>query len=389
MRLFMAAIVIAITAFTLTGCWNRVELTDWGFVQAAAIDQTDDGKISLTTHIYKPNGDSSGQGSPGKSYIDIVTNSNTLLGASRDATTELGRKLQWSHMQVLLISEEIAKSREIHKILDFFSRDHEPRGSISILITEGRAGDYLHIQPLIENTMGQQLKKIEEHASKLSAKTLEMSITDLTIQAHEEGPSGIVVPYATISLMPKEGVSIAGLAVLNFPERKMSSLIPPAHTPYLLMLMNKFKGGIIDIPCSKESDKKVETSDSFEVIQVQTKVNPIINGDSLAVKFIITVEGAVGELNCSEVVTKEEVNKFRTKIKRVTEERLRKTITLLQQQKTDVLGIGIHMYRTHNQLWKKWKPDWEERFSHINFTVEVDVKLMNTGMNAAKPYFKR
>lgn len=106
------------------GCWSGHELTDWGFVQAAAIDLTDDGAIRMTTQIYKPTGGTE-LGSPskgGQTYVNTDTISSSLFGASEDIAIELGRRPQWSHLQVLLIGEKAAGAMNIRRFTDFFWR---------------------------------------------------------------------------------------------------------------------------------------------------------------------------------------------------------------------------------------------------------------------------
>ncbi|MEI7027050.1 Ger(x)C family spore germination protein [Paenibacillus sp. y28] len=202
-----ALLVLLLAAgILLPGCWSSHELTRWGFVQAAAIDLGKNGQLQLTVQIYRAGsskGGAGGGGSPaqqtksGPSFINIQTSSSTVHGATRDAVLQLGRRLQWSHMRMLLLGEDIARSQNIPQILDYFSRNNEPRGTVSLLITEGEAQQYLNLRPLIEGTMGQQLKTIEQNSFRYSGKTMEVSLTDVGIQAADDTPV-YTIPFASI-----------------------------------------------------------------------------------------------------------------------------------------------------------------------------------------------
>ncbi|WP_240417056.1 Ger(x)C family spore germination protein [Paenibacillus periandrae] len=387
MRSLFIALCLSICAITLSACWNQLELTDWGFVQAAAIDQTEGGQIRLTSQIYKPGGSStpSMESTRGASFVDIISENPTVFGASRDATNNLGRKLQWSHMRVLLISEEIAAHRNIGDLLDFFTRSHEPRGTTAIMITHGPSSSYLSMRPLIESTIGQQLKSIEQLAQDQSGKTMEVTLTDLSVLAN--GPSTTtVIPYVNKSNDTQELAKVTGMAIINFPKGTMSGFIPSHKTPYLLMLMNKYKGGFLNLPCKKSVDDDFESSDSFQISKLHTQIKPSVKDQELFLNIILDVEGNVGELSCSQILTEKDINRFTARVEQLLKKQLSDMLLLLQKEKADIIGIGTMLHRWHRELWKKWEPDWQQHFADSTFSIEAHVQLMNSGVNAGKPF---
>ncbi|XID94630.1 Ger(x)C family spore germination protein [Paenibacillaceae bacterium WGS1546] len=386
MRTFGSILLLVIVLAGLTRCWSQMELVDRAFVQAAALDRTPDGGIQLTAQIYKPGSDqqSSEHGKLGAStYVSIITRNLTVLGAVRDANNELGRKLQLSHMSSLLISEDIAKSRILGHLLDFFSRDHEPRGTLSVIITKGQAKKYLQIQPMIETTMGQQLKEIEIKSFAFAGKTLETTVTDLDIIAKSPVPIA-PVPYFILRQEARKVASASGLAIVNYLDGKMSGLIPARHTPYALMLMNRYKGGVINLPCEEAANRSYKIGDSFEVRSLHTRIRPVVRQDALEMKVSVSIEGSIGELSCRRVITEQETRTFLSRISTHMHDRLRETLLLLQREKADIIGVGNSLYRTRNRLWKVWEPDWPNRFAESDFSIDVKAKLLNTGIQAGK-----
>lgn len=49
----LASVIIALSLLN-TGCWDRFELTELGFVEALAIDEGENGSLRLTTQFLKP-----------------------------------------------------------------------------------------------------------------------------------------------------------------------------------------------------------------------------------------------------------------------------------------------------------------------------------------------
>ncbi|MFC4597821.1 Ger(x)C family spore germination protein [Cohnella hongkongensis] len=388
MKPLVSMLTVGAAALVLTGCWSNMELTDRGFVQAAAIDAAPGlGGYRLTTQVYKPGGAMKESPTPSSqnSYIAIMTENRSLLGAVRDATNDLGRKLQLSHMRALLISDQIAKTRHIGQLLDFFTRDHEPRGDVSVIITEGSAGRYLLIPPFIESTLGQQLKEIEHKSSSYSGKSIPVTLTDLDIRSKSEVPMAIV-PYFRLQKDHHRLSTAHGLAIVDFSGGMMSGYIPPPLTPYTLILMNVFAGGVVDLPCEGGGGKN-SLSDSFEILKVGTKIRPVVRGDALTIGIQVRLEGSIGELGCRKAVTREEIAAFNEQVAQFSKDRLGEALERLQKEKADVIGVGEQLSRYRPHLWQRWKPGWPKRFADADSSIQVHVKLLNTGVQSGESPF--
>ncbi len=129
--------------------------------------------------------------------------------------------------------------------------------------------------------------------------------------------------------------------------------------------------------------KRQEPLDKFMFTSI------LISGLSLTLVIVCTIM-ALGPIagNCTTLNVPEDVEKFNKRVQKVIEQDIKDTLALLQKQKMDVLGIGTRIYRKDPDLWYRLKPDWEERFSHIPFTVEVKANIFNTGANLGEPVAK-
>lgn len=385
-KTMLAACLLAAMAFGTTGCWSSFELVERGFVQAAAVDLTDDGNIRLISHVYKPGGGTpSLKSNTGPSYVDMTTTGSTVFDAVRKVPLQLGRKLQWSHMRVLLIGEEVARSENIGNVLDFFYRDHEPRGTIDVILTKGQAGDYLSLRPMIESTMGQQLLRVEEIGTLESGRTIDITLTKLRIRASSEVPTAMI-PVLAFKNESKQQIVVSGLATVDLAKGKRTGTIPFANVQSALMLSGKFKRGIIDVPCGEERKPASSDYDSLEVGRTEAKLNPVVAGDKLRIAFHLELEGSVGELVCSKADTKEDLRQFAKRVESTVERQIRDTAKLLQSNRSDVIDVGTRVFRQHSRLWKRWKPDWERRFAESEFSISVKAMVRSTGTTIGKPF---
>ncbi|MDF2962844.1 MAG: hypothetical protein K0S39_4579 [Paenibacillus sp.] len=373
-------LLLIMASCSLTGCWSKAELPERGFVMGVAVDQGKERKISLTSQIYKPTeaGVAKG-GKHGESYINIHTTDDTLFEAVRDITIHLGRRAQWSHMRIIAIGEEVAKTTNLGDLLDYFYRDHEPRLTSPVLITQGSAQSYFDETPIIEETLSQQLLRAEKTSNTFAGKTIDTTLLTLGQQLKSQVPDA-AVPYIYQGEKKTRTVFVAGVALIR--NGKMVKVMPAKSTEALLFLLNKYNSGVIEMPCE---DKKTGMNESIEVTAARSKLITDIKGDQVSVQAKINIDAAVGELVCSKVKTAEEEAEFVKRIKQSVIRELEATVKLLKKEKVDVLGIGNKVYSQHPKLWKKLKPRWAELYANVPFSYSVEVTIVTSGTTIGQP----
>lgn len=381
----LAATCLCLIAVLLSGCWDKLEINDWAFVQAVAVDLSKDGRIRLTNQIYKPGSTEASSMSPSKgaSFFNVSTENATVYGASLSASNEIGRKMQWSHMETLIISEAFARNRNIGEVFDFFSRSNDPKSNLTIAIAKGEASSFLDAKPLVENSVGKQLSTSIENAHKNTGTSSVVSFTDLSILAHQPSAT-FVIPY-----LPTIGVSVfprtPTFALFRFPAGKLVDVVPVSKAPFLLMLTNQYRIGNVNIPCG-EGKADQRRNEAFKIESIHSKIKPMPQNEQLKVQISVKVSGSVKELTCTSITTESDVQVFTGKIAEKLEKQLGSTIGYLQEKEADVLDVGGHLHRWHNGLWKTWQKDWGTRFKQAQFDINVQVHLVNTGIDAGQPF---
>ncbi|AIQ75212.1 MULTISPECIES: Ger(x)C family spore germination protein [Paenibacillus] len=377
----LTTILISLLVLTLTsGCWDNKELDEYGYVQAVAIDQSEDNRIVITTHFYNPSTKiEMGQaGDPASKGINIVTSGETFFEAIREIPAKFGRKAKWDHMRVILIGEQLARTSNIREVLDFFSRDQEPRGTVLPLIAEQSAAPFLDINPFIEQTIGQQYKRMETSGALYAAKTSKIPLYELAIQMCSPSNTSII-PYLHKTSLDHKPL-ISGLAVIH--DGKMIDILKEKDTEAFMMLTDRYIYGVLEFPCPDETEEPLRKKETLEVLTFNSTLTPTVKNGSVSVGVKIAIEGMIGELRCSHIKNNKDMKLFEQRVITQVEQQVEHATKFLKTKKIDALGIGNQIYRKNPQLWKQLEPQWKDTFAQTQFDINVDVKVLSTGMNS-------
>lgn len=388
MKPFLSSLASFLVLCLITGCWDNNELDEYGYVQAISIDRGEGDFVDITTHFYNPS--SKMQSDPATSIaakgINIRTTGETFFEAMREIPAKFGRKAKWDHMRVIIIEENLARTLNIREVLDFFSRDHEPRGTILPIIAEKSAAAFLDIKPFIEQTIGQQYRKMETTGALYSAKTSNLPLYDLAIQLSSPSKTS-AMPYLHKKSLDNKA-SISGVALIQ--DGRMVGVLTEKDTETLMMLTDKYKYGVFEFPCmNHEKKKQLYNKESLEIINFNSQLVSKVTGENVTVDIHMTIEGTTGELRCSDLKTKQDMERFEQTIKEQIEHQIQHAIRTFKAKKVDVLGIGNQIYRNNPKLWKQLEPIWEDKLAQMQFQTHVQVHVLSTGMNAGTIFGKK
>lgn len=363
----LLSLIFIAFSLLIAGCWDQFELTELGFVEALAIDQGKGNSLRLTTQFIKP---TIGEGVK-TTYENLETEASTISEAVRDIPLKLGRKAKWDHLKVILISEQIAKQKNLFEMLDFFRRGYEPRGTINIILTKGNARDFLNKKTFIYETSGMHLHNILEKSFQFNAKVIPTTLYDFD-QATSSEVEVAMLPYIENK---NDILTIAGLALLK--KGQMMDYIPTDDVKKLIMLTNQYKGGSLEIPCSGKN-----TKESFEILSARTHIDPVIQKDKVIIRVFTKIEGSPFQLSCHTLKTPQEEEKYANVVKQALKEKLEYMLNMLKRKKIDALAVGNKIYYQNPQQWKKWKRKWSNIFAQSDYQVHVKVQVTNKGMQA-------
>ena len=378
-------LLIGIIPMISTGCWNRRELNTMGIVGTMGLD-VEGNKIKVTLEVMKPAAGKAGskaEGAAATTVSYVQSTGDSVFDALRNVTTKYDRKLFLSHIRFYVFGEEAAR-KGLLNYLDWYQRDHEPRRTGYIVIVKGStAENIMGVNGGIEPTSTDYLEKII-NIKGASGKVLGVSVMEFLKSYYGSGiqpVTGIITKVPKIQIQSKNEaispseISAEGTAV--FLEGKLLGFLTGNETKGLNFVTNKIKSGIITFRLSEEN-----SFTSIEILKSKTKNSVELNDHGVKLGVEVNINGMLGEENVRINLKSEEAIKnlerlAANKVKKDIESSLRK---VQREYKSDIFGFGQIVHGKYPDKWRKIKNNWDEEFSKAEVDVNVNCKIIRTGL---------
>lgn len=376
----MKKLLIIPLILLLTGCWNYRELNQLAITTGIAIDKEDNiYKVTIMIANSKKDTGSDGSITPSAAVYDGT--GKTIYEAFKDTSLSVSKQIYLSHIDVLVLSEEIA-SNNLTDVIDFLFRYPQTRNNFYLVLAkEQTASEILKVTTPLETFPSQNLAKNLEITNKLQGFTYTVDFTEFTKSLVSKGINP-VLPSVTVigdseegnkedNIKQNEPTTYLKLDMLGiFKNDRFVAWADPDESKGINIINNKIYilGVIIDYQDEKIVTEITEMETSFEV-----KDNKV--------KITIDTEGAIQEINAKldlydTKVIEELKNSNIEKIK----EYVNKAIDLAKNNKTDIFGFGNYVYKNDPKKWQEVKDKWDDEvFPNLEIEIEVNLNLQSKG----------
>ncbi|MGE4283252.1 MAG: Ger(x)C family spore germination protein [Clostridia bacterium] len=386
----------------LTGCWDNVEIHERGYVLGVAIDkaqpipkgqepekdylserdiekmplQQDKAQYAYTLQIpvvakakNRPAG--AGAGSQGDATWDMTIIGNSFMEANREFSTRIENPPFYEHLQAIVISEDVAREG-VSKVLDLFLRDPEMRRRTRLFIAPGEAKKIINVAPRIEDYPSLYLAGLSTNFERTARMVYVADLGQISENLH----AGIdfVLPRVVAT---KDEIKNAGAAV--FKGDKMVGWLGEIDVIFLLWVRNYVQGGVIVIEDTHEHKGLV----TLEVLKVDTKVRPMVEGDKIKMSIDIKAQFNIAEkyeIGRESAFDDEYIKRLEKKAADYIKEQIQDTIKYVQKKYgTDIFFFGLQMKRYQPKVWKQVEDDWDDIFKDIETEITVKARIKQIG----------
>ncbi|GIO96183.1 germination protein BC [Paenibacillus lautus] len=389
-RILLSALLILIL-LPLTGCWSNKEIEDLGLVVGTSLDlEKQEGspeesagqagghphreRITITNQFVtaETTGKGTKTGSPQqKAYNNVSETGDAILTTLRNMVLRIEKRAFAEHAKVIIIGEDLARTLDLQKILDFFIREQEMRPSGLLLIAQNRASKTLE-----------------------SKKPMDIPAFKLVEMTHGHGRTTKILPPTTLTkiegklhsgasfllqnvVSKNEETKFTGAAVIEGKTRKLRGFLNEKEIEGLTWITGKGKGGLV-----KSVDKKTGEPIIYEMLSMKSKIKPHVNGNNISFDIKIESEGRIAEhwVVSEKPIKTEFIERTEKAIEEEVDRLVENVLDKIQHEyRTDVAGFGNKLRIKYPHIWKAAKKDWDQTFSEVPIKYEVKITIKDYG----------
>lgn len=374
-------IILVLTLIPLmTGCYNYQELNNLSIVTETSIEKEND-KYKITIQVVNTKKNDDARSSSQPAFITYSKVGDTLQEAYRNIILTSSRRIYGSHINILIISEDIAE-KDIRETIDFVFRNPEMRKEFYVLLSK-TPSKLLELNTPITNISSSNIKDtLTADAIHLatSKQVTYNQMMDMYLNPNLE----IVLPTIEIigedtkgddidnlkNTDPKTDYKLTDLAV--FKGNKILTTLKDKESIMYNIITNNVKNTILKYECEKGK----YIANKISEISTSTEIDPKTNKLKLKIKGTATIS----EVHCNYDLTnpktiKEIEKKFNKQVTKDTTDIIKK----FQDLNTDIFGFKDMYYKNYYKEFNKIKDKYDETFKNMELDITSNVKIIAKG----------
>lgn len=369
-----AALLIfpCISFFFITGCWDYREVDKIPIVVGMAVDMDNEGRHVITAEIVDL--EQSGKESSLKSKF-IEASGESLFEAIRNAIKYDSGRLYFGHMEAVIISKRAAENG-VAGIVDFLTRDVEPRLNIDLFVSKGKtAAEILTAESITYEIRSFEIQQMNKGQKQLS-KSFEMRIVEFVNLIQNEGFYPVMPCVHTDMTAGQKTQSMGGTAI--FRKDKLIGFLSDDETFYFCFVTDRVEGGIITLENAEDPLRK---DTSLEILNSTTSIKPVLSDGKISIDIEIKTSTSLAEHGATVHSQLEGAIMHKREAENLIKKNISALIARVQKDYgTDIFGFGDSVHKEMPDVWKKVKKDWNDIFREITVNVQPEVEIKESGL---------
>ena len=371
-------IIIILTLFLLSGCYDQKELNKIAILTATEINKIDDEYV-INAQVVNPQAPDKTTNIEAPFFI-YTGKGKSIQEAYRQIKLSSSRYLYPDHLRIVIINESIAKE-DISQILDFYLRDPSIRTEFNVLI--GKNNDIIStITPLNQISASSIIDtlKINNNYLGVSNNTTlnEMAISYLNPNTE------IILPSIKLNNQSKEKdteentkstkinsiYELSGLAI--FKDNKLQGYLTNKESITYNMIKNNIENSILTYECEKNKYLTLEIITSKSKI---TTKNKKINID-------LSIQATINESSCStKLNNKKNIEIIEHNLEKYLNNNIKNDIDYIRNKyNTDIFGFLDTIYKQDYNTYIKVKNNWyNNEFKNIPINIKTKIRIVGIG----------
>jgi len=400
-RLIIYGVTILACASLAVGCWNRREPENIAYVLGLGFD------YDKKTRLYKAyaqfsnpkgagagasNPSQGGKGSPPQAAWTTWAHGTTPYEAIFNLVPLVSRQLSGSHVAIVAISEELARSG-IGPVLDIFERERALRITTRPVVVKGDLENlFMADLPLEEITslgISRELSVARLQRSIVPAKYLTETIDTLAQPGKEplipkievfetkDQSQGELKEGGHQDRNPSSPMKLAGGAV--FRGDKMVGWMNEREIRGWCWVAGRSFRAVLSL-----QEPEYESGEHITVVihQASSQLKAVVDGDDIRYELKLLVDGRVEDLTgpLDLLGSPEIIANINRRVAAVIRNDIEMALSRAQALNADVFGLGWLLYRTRYKDWLRVQDRWNEVFPQVSLKLDIRADIRRVGL---------
>lgn len=387
-RLSRRVLIISFLFFIvmpISGCWDRKEIENRGYVIGVAIDHAiNEGTKEKKEFLYAPQGtgqrkylvtmelpkfrkEASKEISSAQQHLIWAAEGESMFAISRAINTKVYFGMFFEDIQIIIFSEAVAREG-IGDIIDFWLRDAEVRRKVKLFVTPERAENILKAKLQVDEVNSTFIGKLMKNADRSPYYANKTTIGEISASIRDK--RSFVMPLVMVE---EKEVKIAKAAVFDRRQQMVGEL-DEFEVYGAKLLRRNLKQGVVAVANPTDTDKIAV----FELYEADIKVKPKLEDNKLRFSLEAEFVGTLGEnQNTRQDALEPE---FTTVLEKAVGDEYTRMVQMAyskqQDLKAEVCQLGKLVYDEYPGYWKSIKDRWEEEiFPNTPLDIKISVRI--------------
>lgn len=366
----------------MCGCGNYRELNDVAIITGVSIDKIGDEYELGFLIANSPKTQTSSKEGEAQTTV-YSAKGQTISGAAEHIEYKSPKKLYFGHINVVIISESIAKDG-FFDVADYFLRHFESRKKFFLMqAKDEKPKNILKIISPLESFPSQSIATLLKSNQEAQSVVETVDYSTFVGRILEKGYDP-TLPVITISGNTKKGED----------SKNIESTEPDAYLrldSIAIYKDDKFKGyenfktsqaiNIINNNVNefKTTFKYKNTKVGFNSETIKSKIKVKSPNE---ININVTGKGFITEINTKDnLESKKTITKIEKKLNSHIKKTLTETIEKMQKEyHSDVFGLGNKIYKKYPKEFKKQEKQWNDKyFPNLKINIKVDIVINSSG----------
>lgn len=372
-------LLLLICPLLVAGCWDAQELEQIQFISAMGIDLEPPDTIFLSLNLVNTQQFATTEGETGSSgknngaYYLATTTGRDLFDAFRNFAKKHSRRGDLSHLQAIIIGEEFAKNC-MDFCLDWLNRNRQLSSTTSVFLADGSAYELMKTNPLQEKLAGDYLAGLTTVSTQV-AMAPKVNVQELLVALITEGRDAVLPKLERVKLDARDGNETLGIGGMGvFRGSHFCDWLPSQQAVGYFWLRGKFRDPMVLV--LPKRGRWV----SVQILDVDTKIVPQIEGDKIKIWVDVFAQGEIFEVRGrGSKIDDAFFHSVGQLLARKIQQEIKKTISISQRFSSDFLGFG-EVVRSSLST-KKWQElNWRQKFPTVPIEVRTRGKIRRSGV---------